>query len=89
MSEARADSIKHDIKPEDYITDLVHQFYTKVRQGALPGPAFNSIIKANWKHHLQVMCNFWSTILLYSKKYSADPMVKHLPIQLEKKNFNR
>ena len=35
------------------------------------------------------MCNFWSSILLYSKKYLNDPMAKHLPMPLEKKHFDK
>lgn len=81
--------IKHDIEVEEDITSLVHQFYTKVRNDDLLAPVFNSIIKDNWDKHLQTMCNFWSSILLYSKKYLNDPMTKHLPLPLEKKHFDK
>lgn len=81
--------IKHDIEAEEDITSLVHQFYTKVRNDDLLAPVFNSIIKDNWDKHLQTMCNFWSSILLYSKKYLNDPMAKHLPMPLEKKHFDK
>ncbi len=81
--------IKHDIEVEEDITSLVHQFYTKVHNDDLLAPVFNSIIKDNWDKHLQTMCNFWSSILLYSKKYLNDPMAKHLPLPLEKKHFDK
>jgi hemoglobin len=81
--------IKHDIEVEEDITSLVHQFYTKVRNDDLLAPVFNSIIQDNWDIHLQTMCNFWSSILLYSKKYLNDPMAKHLPMPLEKKHFDK
>jgi len=80
--------IRHDIETEEDITNLVNQFYTKVRNDDLLAPVFNSIIKDNWERHLQTMCNFWSTILLYSKKYANDPMAKHLPMPLEKNHFD-
>ena len=89
MSEATKNIIKNDIDTEEDITNLVHQFYAKVRQDALLAPDFNTIIKDNWERHLQIMCNFWSTILLYSKKYLNDPMAKHLPMQLNKNHFDR
>lgn len=81
--------IKHDIETEEDITNLVHQFYSKVRKDDLLAPVFNAIIQDNWDRHLQIMCKFWSTILLYSKKYLADPMVKHLPMPLEKQHFDK
>lgn len=81
--------IKHDIETEADITNLVHQFYAKVRKDDLLAPIFNSIIKDNWEAHLQTMCNFWSSILLYSKKYLNDPLAKHLPMPLEKKHFGK
>lgn len=80
---------KPDIETEEDITNLVHQFYDKVRKDDLLAPVFNSIIEDKWGQHLKTMCNFWSTILLYSKKYLADPMVKHLPMPLEKKHFDK
>lgn len=81
--------IKHDIEAEEDIKNLVHQFYAKVCNDDLLAPVFNSIIKDNWDKHLQTMCNFWSSILLYSKKYLNDPMAKHLPLPLEKKHFDK
>ena len=81
--------IRHDIETEEDITNLVNQFYTKVRNDELLAPVFNSIIKDNWEGHLQTMCNFWSSILLYSKRYLNDPMAKHLPMPLEKKHFDK
>ncbi len=80
--------IKHDIETEEDITKLVNHFYTKVRNDDLLAPVFNSIIKDNWDNHLQTMCRFWSTLLLYSKKYLSDPMAKHIPLPLEKKHFD-
>ena len=89
MSDAIKNIINPDIETEEDIANLVHQFYTKVRRDALLAPVFNSIIKDKWDTHLQTMCNFWSSILLYSKKYLNDPMAKHLPMPLEKKHFDK
>lgn len=81
--------IKHDIKTEDDIAMLVHTFYGKVREDEILAPVFNAVIKDNWDHHLKIMCNFWSSILLYTRKYLSDPMQKHLPLPLEKKHFDK
>jgi hemoglobin len=77
----------NDIQTEEDVTILIHQFYTKVRQDELLAPIFNSIVKGSWDKHLQTMVDFWSTILLYTKKYLKDPMSKHLPLPLEQKHF--
>ncbi len=80
---------KNDITTEQDITLLVHSFYKKVQQDDVLAPVFNQVIKGSWDAHLQIMCDFWSTILLYSKKYLKDPIGKHLPLAIEEKHFTQ
>jgi hemoglobin len=80
---------KHDIITETDVAVLVNAFYTKVRQDALLFPVFDPIVGDNWKHHLQRMTDFWSTLLLYTKKFTDDPLTKHLPLPIEKIHFDR
>lgn len=35
------------------------------------------------------MTDFWSTLLLYTKKFSDDPLTKHLPLPVGKEHFDR
>jgi hemoglobin len=79
----------NDIQTEDDIEALVHTFYDKVRADDVLSPVFNEVIKGNWDEHLKTMCNFWGTLLLYTRKYMSDPMSKHLPLPLERKHFER
>ena len=79
----------NDIHTEEDIRTLVHTFYAKVRADEMLSPVFNTVIKGDWDQHLQRMCDFWSTLLLYSRKYNADPMEKHMPLPLERKHFER
>jgi hemoglobin len=78
-----------DILNEEDVTLLVHTFYAKVRADALLGPIFKSIIKNNWAPHLSRMVDFWSTILLYTRKYKDDPMPKHMQLPVEQRHFDR
>ena len=78
-----------DIQTEEDIENLVHTFYAKVRADEVLSPVFNEVIKGDWEPHLATMCNFWSTLLLYTRKYMSDPMVKHVPLPLEKRHFER
>ena len=78
-----------DILTEKDVAILVNAFYGKVRQDELLASVFDPIIKDNWDFHLKQMVDFWSTILLYTKKYKDDPMPKHLPLAIEKEHFER
>lgn len=79
---------KVDINTESDIKILIHAFYTKVRADGLLAPVFNKIIKEeDWEEHLDTMCKFWSTMVLYTRTYNADPMTKHLPLQIENEHF--
>ncbi|HEY4149067.1 MAG TPA: group III truncated hemoglobin [Chitinophagaceae bacterium] len=80
---------KTDILTEEDIKTLVHRFYAKVRKDELLAPVFKAVIKDNWDEHLARMCDFWGTLLLYTRKYLSDPMVKHMPLPIEPEHFER
>jgi len=82
-------SEKQDIATEADVAVLVNAFYTKVRHDALLFPVFDAVIGDNWPRHLQRMTDFWSTLLLYTKKFNGDPLTKHLPLPIEKIHFDR
>jgi len=78
-----------DILSEADVKLLVNTFYDKVRKDEILAPVFEPIIKDNWEMHLSRMIDFWSTLLLYTKKYKDDPMPKHLPLPIGKDHFDR
>jgi hemoglobin len=79
----------HDIINETDIRKLVDTFYGKVRRDELLAPIFEPVVGDNWAHHLERMTDFWSTLLLYTKKFNDDPLTKHLPLALTKEHFDR
>ena len=79
----------HDICSEADVELLVNAFYTKVRQDELLFAVFDPVVKDNWPRHLQRMTDFWSTLLLYTRKFKDDPMPKHLPLPIDKVHFDR
>ena len=87
MSANRQD--RGDIITEADVELLVNTFYDKVRHDGILAGVFNPIIKDNWAVHLKRMTDFWSTILLYTRKYKDDPLPKHLPLPVEKEHFDR
>jgi hemoglobin len=78
-----------DIQTEEDVTRLVYTFYDKVRADALLGPVFEKAIDGKWEPHLQIMCNFWSTMLLYTGAYRGDPMSKHMPLTIDPSHFGQ
>lgn len=80
---------KCDILNEADVAELVNVFYTKIRHDELLFSVFGPIIKDNWERHLEGMTDFWSTLLLYTRKYSDDPLDKHLPLPINKEHFDR
>ena len=64
---------------EDDIAALVHGFYGKVRQDALLGPIFDAHVN-NWDIHLSKMVDFWSAMLLGTRRFRGTPMPKHIAL---------
>ena len=73
-------------RPE--INELVDRFYAKVRLDPEIGPIFNAAID-NWPAHLELLKDFWSTVLLTERSYKGDPLSKHLELSLDPAHFAR
>jgi hemoglobin len=73
---------------EDQISNLVDSFYAKVRLDHEIGPIFNAIVD-DWPHHLALLKDFWSTVLLTTGRYKGDPMITHLQLPLDPGHFER
>ncbi len=66
---------------EDRLEVLIPRFYAKVCSDTLIGPVFNAAI-GDWKHHLEKLVAFWSSVMLTSGRYKGNPVaahMKHLP----------
>jgi hemoglobin len=61
---------------EDEIVELVHAFYSRVRDDAVLGPIFDAHV-SDWDGHLAKMVTFWSSALRGSKSYRGMPMPVH------------
>jgi hemoglobin len=75
-----------DIVQREDIKIMVDKFYDKVKSDELLGPVFSHV---DWPHHLPVMYNFWSSMLLGDQTYRGNPLQKHLPLPIDKKHFSR
>jgi len=73
---------------DKYIRLLVNDFYTKIRTDPVIGKIFNDIIQDNWDKHLIRMQDFWSSLILNSKRYRGNPMEMHKKIPaIDPKHF--
>ncbi|OAV43934.1 group III truncated hemoglobin [Lewinella sp. 4G2] len=75
-----------DIKDRSDIEVLVATFYQQAREDELLGPVFfGALGEGDWSDHLEVVTNFWCTVLLKEASYPGGFMWKHmrLPIGTE------
>ncbi len=70
------------------ISELVDRFYAKVRADSEIGPIFNATVD-DWPAHLNLLKDFWSTVLLPERRYQGDPLAKHLQLSLDPQHFAR
>ena len=73
---------------EQEISTLVDRFYAKVRLDPDIGPIFNAVVD-DWPHHLALLKDFWSTVMLTTRRYKGDPMMRHLQLPLDPDHFER
>jgi hemoglobin len=73
---------------EHEIAALVERFYTKVRVDPEIGSVFNNKVQ-NWDAHLALLKDFWSTVLLSNGRYRGNPLLAHIPLQIEESQFTR
>lgn len=78
-----------DIKNDKDIEKLVHTFYGKVQEDERLGYIFNDFAKVDWDNHLPKMVDFWSNLIFQTGRYKGRPFRQHLPLPIEKMDFNR
>lgn len=78
--------MKNDILTREDIQLLVDHFYKKVQMDNLLAPVFSHV---DWEHHLPIMYNFWSSMLLGDQSYRGNPLQKHLPLPIEGHHFDQ
>lgn len=67
---------------EESIRELIATFYGKVRRDQVLGPIFAAKIAPDeWPAHLAKMCDFWSAVMLGTRRFRGNPMLKHAAIR--------
>lgn len=74
---------------EHLICALVRAFYARVRADEVLGPIFDRHI-ADWDHHLDKLCDFWSSVVLMTGHYKGRPIPVHAAITgITEEHFER
>ncbi len=74
---------------EDEIRNLVHTFYGRVREDDVIGPVFSRAV-GDWDEHLAKLCDFWSSVVLRTRRYEGRPMRAHLMLpDIRAEHFDR
>lgn len=60
-----------------FVSDLVENFYSSVRDDPDLGPVFGARI-SDWPTHLEQMKRFWRSVLFSSGEFFGNPMAKHV-----------
>ncbi len=68
-----------DLCTEEEIAQLVHAFYSAVRQDEILGPIFEHHVH-NWDSHLAKLVDFWSSLLRRTGRFEGTPMPKHIAL---------
>jgi hemoglobin len=76
----------NDIVSRLEVTHLVNSFYERVNKDALLAPVFAHV---DWPHHLPIMYNFWSSVLLGDMSYNGSPLAKHIGLPINREHFSR
>lgn len=67
---------------EQSISQLIARFYGKVQGDDILAPVFAAKIAPDqWPAHLAKMCDFWSAVMLGTRRFKGNPMLKHAAIR--------
>ncbi len=69
----------------EHIATMVVRFYTKVLKDETVGPFFiaklgDNIASDSWKEHIEILINFWSSMILQDGSYGGNPLAPHFLI---------
>ncbi len=73
---------------EPMIEHLVRLFYQRIQAEPVLGPIFATRV-ADWEHHIEKLCAFWSSVALMTGRYHGQPMRMHVKLPVEASHFDR
>lgn len=85
--------LQKEITPEN-IKLFVVTFYTKTIQDEKIGHYFSEILGDDitnkaWLEHIDILTDFWSSMLLGEKSYRGSPFAPHIAMNLKREDFKQ
>ncbi len=75
-----------DINSRDDIKSILINFYQVAQEDDVISEKF---LDLNMDEHIEVIINFWDSIIFGTNTYQGDPFGKHISMGLEEKHFTR
>lgn len=75
---------KADIASRDDVLFLIERFYEKAKLDELIGSFFTEVVVLDWDHHIPVITDFWTSILLGTVRYEGNPISPHISLHRKK-----
>lgn len=76
----------NDIQHRQDLVRVLTEFYIRVEHDEIIG---NKFVGLNMSEHIEIIADFWSSIIFGSNSYKGDPFGKHLVLNLEAKDFEQ
>lgn len=71
---------KKDVLERADIEDIVARFYQAVMNDQIIGYIFTDVANIDLAHHLPIIVDFWADNLFKEKRYTGNPLRKHLEL---------
>ena len=73
---------------EPMIEHLVRLFYQRIQAEPVLGPILATRV-ADWEHHIEKLCAFWSSVALMTGRYHGRLVPKHSALAIDASHFDR
>lgn len=78
--------MKHSTITKKNIRSMVDKFYSQVLKDEILADFFidklgDEMISDEWQHHLNLLTDFWASIILGDKSYKGQPIKPHIHMQ--------
>jgi hemoglobin len=80
------ENLKTDITGRDNLVKMLDNFYSRAMKDEILGPKFEHLAI---EEHIEIIADFWDSILFGTNKYQGDPFGKHIPLDLQTIHFKR
>ncbi len=77
---------KRDITNRDDLVKLLIEFYTLAVKDDVIGSKFANLAM---EEHIEIIADFWDSILFGTNQYQGDPFGKHIPLDLKSAHFKK